>query len=124
MQIQKLILDASYYTKRSLKYMLTPSEYEEIQTLPYEKINNKPIEKYDLSYGLPPVVILFKDIEENIEIQVVVEQIFFIKRSMDDDTILSKPVQINLKNKNEKALYKKAYEIQYSYDHSLSCLII
>ena len=97
-QIQKLRADSSYYTGRSLEYMLNQSEYEEILTLPYEQLNIKPSEKYELNYSVPPVIILFEDKEENFVIQVLVEKKFFIKRSIDDDTILSKPVPINLKN--------------------------
>lgn len=123
-QIQKLRADSSYYTERTLQYMLTQSEYEEILTLPYEQINIKPIEKYELTYSVPPVIILFKDQEENFAIQVLVEQKFFIKRSIDDDTILSKPVPINIKNKNEKSLYKIAHKIQYNYSHAKNCLIL
>ena len=123
-QIQKLREDSSYYTERSLEYKLTQSEYEEIQTLPYEQLNIKPSEKYELKCSVPPEIILFKDKEENFVIQVLVETKFFIKRSIDDDTILSKPVPINLKNKNEKSLYKIAHKIQNNYRHAKNCLIL
>ena len=123
-QLKKLKPTNSLPKKRSLEYRLSESEYQEIQTLPYENIVIKPIEKYRIVYSSRPELILFVDEEENIEIQVLVEKKFFIKRLYGDDTILSKPVPINLKNANEKALYKEACAIQYNYNHSLSCLII
>lgn len=115
--MKKLMPTNSSPKKRSLEYRLSESEYQEIQKLPYENIVIKPIEKYRIVYSSRPKLILFVDEEENIEIQVLVEKIFFIKR-------LSKPVPINLKNANKKALYKEACAIQYNYNHSLSYFIL
>lgn len=102
----------------------TKAAFQEIEVSPHDELIIKPYDEYEVAFRTGPLVLFYIDKEKNEMIKVDVKNKAFIRFAMDKITVLSDPIPINFKNKNEKELYKRTRDTCYRYDHAVVCLII
>ena len=90
----------------------------------HDELIIKPYDEYEVDFRTGPLTLFYIDKEKNEIFTVDLKNKAFIRLAMDKVTVLSNPIPINFKNKNEKELYKKTRDVCYSYDHAMNCLII
>ena len=102
----------------------TKAAFQELEVPSHDELIIKPCDDYEVKFITGPLTLYYIDKEKNEIITVDLKNKTFIRLAMDKNTMLSNPIPINFKNKNEKALYKRTRDACHSYDHGINCLII
>ena len=102
----------------------TKAAFQELEIPSHDELIIKPYDEYEVAFRTGPLRLLYIDKEKNEIIKVDLKNKAFIRLAMDKHTVLSNPIPINFKNKNEKVLYQRTRDVCYSYDHALNCIII